>query len=489
MKIINRFIISSFLRPFLTAFGVLMFILILMMLATHKDILFGKGLGADVLFSIIGYASVRLVVLALPVSVLVASLFTMGTFGERYELAAMRSGGVSVGRILRPMLLVTIFISLGSFYLNSFVVPLANLKFYSLIYDVQQLKPEFSLDPGHFNTSVDNYVIRIEDKNIGREMLYDIMIYDHSNGRKDERLLVADSGFIKVDPYGRYMNMWLFSGASFETVYENKGRANESQSFVRTYFRALYYNFDLKGFNLERTEEDAFASHHYMLNILELGESMDSVDSRRDTIINLLATRVREESRIDSSLLVTPEDLPPSPEAKDPNDILTRFPASRRAPIIRSAMQHVRNAQSVTRNAQLLIDEDSRGRREFEIEFHGKFSLPMACLVYLFIGAPLGAVTRKGGIGLPIVLAIVFYIAFSVLMIQGKKIALEGVVAVWFGVWLPVLVLVPMAIPLTLQALFARRISVGQIIYVLRNAIQDGLVFVLRPVVRLFRRK
>lgn len=472
-------------RPFFRSFAVSLFLLVLQFLSRYKDDLFGKGLDADVVLRIFGYASVQLAVLALPVSVLLASLFTTGTFGEQYELAAMRSGGMSVRRILKPMIAATIVISLVSFGLAAYIVPITNLKLYSLIYDVQQLKPEFTLKTGHFNTSIDNYVIRIEDKDISKEMLYDIMIYDHTDGKGNDRVIVADSGFMKVDPYGRYMNMWLFRGASYETIYENKGREGEKESFVRFYFNALFYNFDISGFNLQRTSEDAFASHHYMLNLSELVASMDSVGERRDTILDLFSKRIEAESRIDSVFRASPDTTKSIP----PNEILLTFPKALRLQIMMNALQNSRKSQAITSNAQKLIDNELRSFREFDIEFHSKFSLPMACIIFLFIGAPLGAVVRKGGVGLPIVVSVVFYLTFYVVMIQGKKVAVEGVLPVWAGVWLPVFIMTPLALLFSFAAVSNRSLRLSLVFWAIRKGLQDFLVFLLRPIFRLFSKK
>lgn len=454
-------------------------------MAQHKEHLFGKGLELEVILRIFGYASVSLVVLALPVSVLLASLFTMGNFGEQYELAAMRASGRPIRWILRPMIVATIVIGGISFYLSSYVVPVTNLKLYSLIYDIKQLKPTFSLEPGHFNSDIDQYVIRIGGKDLDKEMLYDVMIYDHTQGMGNDKMVVADSGFMKVDPYGSYMNMWLFSGASYETVYEDKGRATETESFVRIKFNALYYNFDISGFNLERTAEEDFASHHYMLNLTDLDYSMDTVLIEADTVIQEFRTYLGENAHIDSSFLALSDTVL---EIKEENIIMT-FPKYKRREIIRRART---NSESLMRASEVTQDrftDKAERYRNYLIEFHGKFSLPMACIIFLFIGAPLGAVVRKGGVGIPILISIVFYLLFYVLMIQGKKMATEEAVPVWFGSWMPIIFLTPLAVLFTYQSASMRRLQFGLVLHFLRNGSQDLLVFLLRPLFRLFSKK
>ena len=483
MKKLTRFILASYFRPFIRSLIVSLFLLVLQFLSRYKDDLFGKGLDADVILKIFGYASVSLIVLALPVSVLLASLFTMGTFGEQYELAAMRSSGLSIRRIITPMVTLTLIVAFISFGLSSYVIPLTNLKLYSLLYDVKQLKPSFSLEPGHFNSDIDNYVIRIEDKDVSKEMLYNVMIYDHTEGRGNDRLVMADSAIMKVDPYGAYMNMWLFDGASFENNYTDKGRITEKESFVRTHYKALYYNFDLAGFSLERTAEEDFASHHYMLNLDDLDFSMDTVLAKKDTVVQEYRSYIEETARIDSSFL----DIPDSTLSIPPDNIILTFPKYKRREVMRRALSSatgLQKAASVTANRY----EDKELRyRNYLIEYHAKFSLPVACIIFLFIGAPLGAVVRKGGVGVPILVSVTFYLSFYVIMIQGKKMATEAVVPVWLGVWLPILVLFPLAVLFTYQAASMRDIKFGLIFYAVRTRFQDFLVFILRPIFRLFR--
>lgn len=498
----NIFILRSYLGPFLRSLAVSLFILVVQFLSKYKGDLFGKGLEGWVLFKIFAFASASLFVLALPVSVLLASLFTMGSFGENYELAAMRSGGLSIQRILRPMVIATIAISLISFGMSSYVVPLANLKLYSLLYDVQQMKPTFSLQPGHFNSSVDNYVIRITDKDIDRDILFDVMIYDHSSGRGNDRMVRADSGRMSVDPYGRYMHMALYHGVSHEIRWADGLAENSKEGLVRIYFDTLYYNFDLAGFNLERTDEQAFSTHQYMLNLSELGAAVDSIHRVEDELIVLYSKTMVGQTRLDSNFL-----RPPKKEVSvPPGNLLAIFPKAQRENILKKALEKVAGAQKLSQQAVAALAEQELATRERMIELHGKFSLPIACIVFLFVGAPLGAIIRKGGVGVPIIVSVVLYLAFYVLMIQGKKIATEGVVPVWIGVWMPNLILMPLALFLTFESATHTRLLNGEVLRVAGRflarlfliylnplawiwripVVQRALIRILRPIVRRF---
>jgi lipopolysaccharide export system permease protein len=498
----NIFILRSYFGPFLRSLAVSLFILVIQFLSRYKGDIFGKGLDTWVLLKIFAFASASLFVLALPVSVLLASLSTMGSFGENYELAAMRSGGMSLQRILRPMVVSTVLISLLSFSMSSYVVPLANLKLYSLLYDIQKLKPTFSLQPGHFNASVDNYVIRIVDKDIARDVLYDVLIYDHSSQQGNDRMVRADSAMMVVDPYGRYMHMALYKGVSYEARKPGGAVNVNKEGMVRIYFDTLFYNFDLQGFNLERTEEQAFSTHQYMLNLAQLQWAVDSIKMVKTGLISVFGDALKGFSKVDTAFLA-PSALGPPPAAIDTH-MLANFPKGQFMEILNRAGRSVQNMQEISRQAQGAMDEQDLATRERMIELHAKYSLPIACLVFLFVGAPLGAIIRKGGVGLPILVSITLYLSFYVLMIQGKKLAGEAVVPVWVGVWLPNLVLMPLAILLTFESANATRMlsaenlglvggMILRVVFGYLNPlywlwqippVQRGIIFVLRPIVR-----
>lgn len=463
----------SYLRPFLSAFGVCLLILVLQFLSRYKSDLIGKGLGLGQVLEIFGYASISLIVLAMPVAVLLSSLFTMGNFGEHYELAAMRSAGMSVPRILRPMFLATVVISMVSFVLSSYVVPWANLGLYMAIYDVQQLKPVFQLEAGHFNSGVDNYVIHIEGKDVSKDMLYGVRIYDHTHapgdttavqfinkGRPDQYAIIndsssrngkfvyADSGTVRIDPYGRYLNMKLYGGASYETRRSFNKRRMRVENFAQIAFDSLYYSFDMKGYASEASKEEDFASHQYMLNLTELNNAADSILEVRGQLVEHLESALASQLRIDSTVM----RFDTVTDAVPPDNFILKFPRVHRATILKNAITMVAGGSRIAQRAAPMIDTETLRIRERRIEFHGKFSLPLACMIFLFIGAPLGAIIRKGGVGLPIVVSLVLYLAFYVLMIQGKKMAAEGVVSPFVGAWLPIFVMAPMAFMLSLES-------------------------------------
>jgi lipopolysaccharide export system permease protein len=519
----------SYLRPFLSSLLVCLVILVLQFLSRYKGDLFGKGLSAGTVVQIFTYASISLMVLALPVAVLLSSLYTMGNFGENYELSAMRAAGMSVPRILRPMVYLTLLISLVSFGMSSYLVPWANLKLYRILYDVQQLKPVFRLEPGHFNTGVDGYVIRITGKDVDREMLYGVRIYDHTHAPSDtlavqiynrgtprqmviindstsrnNRFVFADSGTVKIDPYGKYLNMMLYYGSTFESKIEFSRYKHLAERFVKVGFDSLFYSFDMSNYAAKATTEAQFSDHQYMLNLTELGDAIDSIRVYKGLLTKKMEHNLAMQLKIDSSFVQadTSRDVIP------PENILLQFPRDGRKRILEVASSRVGGALSILRLSRPELDDEELHIRERAIEFHGKMSLPLACIIFLFIGAPLGAIIRKGGIGVPIVVSVVLYLAFYVLMIQGKKMATEGVISPFSGAWLPVMVMLPLAILLSLDSTASVRIfTTDNMWHFSRNVLRVIIItnplywlyrippvgrfvhWVATPIGRLFRRK
>ncbi len=519
----------SYFNPFLRSFAVCLVILVLQFLSRYKSDLFGKGLSTTTILEIFSYASISLMVLALPVAVLLSSLFTMGNFGENYELAAMRSAGMSVPRILRPMFYLTLVISFISFGMSSYVVPWANLKLYHILYDVQRLKPVFRLESGHFNVGVSDYAIRITDKNVRKEMLYGVSIYDHTHAvgdtmgvqilhagtpeqwvmindssSRNNRFVLADSGTMKIDPYGKYLNMMLYSGCTYECKIDYGRHAVKTERFVRVAFDSLFYSFDMKGFAADSSQEDDFRSHQYMLNFSQLGGAIDSIKGVKKELSRQLAVKLEYQLHIDSTFLLVDTTY----DAIPPENLILQFPRDGRKKILNNAISRVTNALRNSYEAIPIFDREEKRIRERAIEFHGKMSLPLACLIFLFIGAPLGAIIRKGGIGVPIVVSVVLYLTFYVLMIQGKKMATEGVISPFVGAWLPVFVMLPLALILSLESTASVRFfTTDNIWHFTRNVLRIIIItnplywiyrippvgrfvhWVLKPLARIFVRK
>lgn len=416
----------------------------------------GKGLGGMILLKLFTYASAHLVILALPLAILVSSLMTMGNLGANYELAAIKSAGISIHRLITPMLYAVSFLFLFSLWFSFYIVPLGNLKLFSLMWDIQQTKPTFALKAGHFYKGIDGFSLRVARKSKDGQILEDIMIYNTSEGRGNVELIVADSAEMQLKDNGMTMQMNLFRGCRYEEVNPATSTGNVDVPFSRYYFDSLRYFFDMSGFGLKRSDENAFGTHQKMLNIVQLNESLDSLEENPEKLRDEFRyTHLKPLVLIDSGLINDPAPKPDSAllasyDAKE--GILTTFPEKMRYDIVNRALNTARAIKNYTDYTVTRLGEEELAQREFRIELHSRFMLPITCLIFLYIGAPLGAIIRKGGVGMPMVVSVCFFIFFWFLMMQGNKLAKEGILDPWAGIWLPVYVLTPIAIWITWKA-------------------------------------
>lgn len=458
LKKLHMLIIRSWVGPFLISFSVILFVLVLQFIAKYTDELFGKGFEAVVIARVFGYACLTLVPLALPLAVLLSSLLTMGNLGERYELAAMKSSGISLFKMIRPLTYGTTLITIGALMFSFYVVPIANLKLYTLLHDLGQVKPSFALKENHFYSDIDGLVIHVSGLDRETDMLYQVKIYDHTDKIGNNRVTIADSGRMVPSELSGYLKMSLFDGVIHEELPREPGDAVLNQ-YQRFYFDTLQYQVAMAGFDLEESEGSIFAPHHYMKNILDLYESTDSLKSRLDDYTDDLEEYMVKYTHIDT---VLPESVQKAfaddsldYEADGPiaadigKEVADWFPVVDKEELLTKATQHSRAIKNYSTIIQERLDRESLKVRKFKMEINNRYMLPISCLVFLFLGAPLGAIIRKGGIGLPVIFSILFFIIFYILMIQGRKFARDEIMDVWSGIWLPVLVLTPLAVLFT----------------------------------------
>ncbi len=450
-KKLHLLVLRRFVGPFLASFSVALFILVLQVVAQRQNDIFGKGLGADVIGQLFLYISITLVVMALAMGVLLSSLMCFGNMGESYELAALKSAGIHPLRITYPLLIGGLLITLFAYWISFYVQPWANLKMYSLLYDVQNTKPTFALKPGVFNTLVDGYAIRMTSR--GKDdMMYDVMLYDHSDNRGAMKVTMADSGRMWMDNDNFYLRMKLYHGTSYEDIVPEASKPY-NYPFSRANFDTLNYKMDLSGMGMKRTNENLFANHQYMLNVFQLIERLDSLKKRpndaRKSSMEYIAKVLHFQARINDSARTRLA-------AQFTKPILLEQAAGikpeQRLAALYSA---VGNARTVKNYTAFSIDQAKNYREDvlkYDVELHEKLSKPLAVIVLLLIGAPLGSIIRKGGLGMPVVIGVIFFIMLYLLNIQGKKLAREEVVPMWLGMWLPILVMSPIAAYLNWQS-------------------------------------
>ncbi|MCO4291861.1 LptF/LptG family permease [Solitalea sp. MAHUQ-68] len=452
MKKLHKLIVISYLRPFVATFFIVSFILSMIFLSKYIDELVGKGLEWYTILQLLGYNFAVNVPLALPLAILLASIMTFGNLGEQYELVAIKASGISLSRAMVPLVFVMVLLSIAAFYFSNIIMPRSFLKMGSLLYDVRQKKAAFAIPEGVFYNDLEGYSIRVTKKDPDGKTLYDLMIYDHMQGNGNMNVVLAKKGEMFKSDDDRYLVLNLYDGVRYS---ENPGDNgyNDRQRQVRIRFKEYGLKFDLSGFNLSRTKEELFKDHYQMLNVRQLLVKEDSLQ-------NLMALKQRNlDAYIEPTfLLYKPHSnyktIKPIKNLswKNKDVIMNILPATDRLIVVDDAINSMRNVKSYLTSAKEEATTQSEILRKHMVEFHRKFTLSFACIVLFFIGAPMGAIVRKGGLGLPVVISILFFLVFHVLSISGEKFAKQGKLEPYQGMWMATLVLVPIGIFLTYKA-------------------------------------
>jgi lipopolysaccharide export system permease protein len=453
MKKLDWFILKSYLGPLVMTFFISLFILLMQFVWKYIDDLVGKGLEWYIIAKLLFLASSTFVPLALPLAILLSSLMMFGNLGEHYELVAAKSAGISLNRIMRPLIIVSILISGLAFYFSNIVLPVANLKFLSLLYDVREKKLAFNIKEGVFYNGIEGYVIRVGKKDQDGNTIRDVMIYDHVKHRGNSSVTLAEWGRMELTPDKRFLIFRLFNGINYEERVDLKN-AGKTRPFQRTKFNEQYQSFDLTGFQLTRTDEKLFKSNYEMLNVTQL---LDTISSMKKTIfqnnVKYQNTLIRNYAYLNQHNLT--KNVKPGKDtshARISGAILSNFKPSERNGIIQSAKNSAMfMKENLTNNKENRYTKNKLLHKH-EIVFHKKFTFSIACFLLFFIGAPFGAIIRKGGLGLPAVISTVFFILFWILSFIGEKYTLEGVLPAYEGMWIAPSVLLPIGIFLTYKA-------------------------------------
>jgi len=519
MKNLDRLLVTSFIPPFIVTFMIAMFVLVMQALWLYIDDIAGKGLGFFLIIELLGYKSISLVPMALPLAVLISSVMVLGNMAERYELSSFKSAGVSLWRIMLPLMFFGIATTLFSFFCSNNLIPVANLKFGSRMYDIQQQKPALRLEAGIFNDDFDGYAIHIGSKKGDGKHIKDVLVYDHSDANKGRlSQIIADKGEMYATEDGRYFIMNLLDGHQYmEVEPSSRSSSDRSYPFIRTNFESWFKVFDLSEFDLNRTNEELFKSNRHMMTSGQLKAAIDSlgmkIDRRKRGISNQvssyfhfmeldssntseqlkkkrknieqrMAERAAQGKAADTAApKVHKGPIPvktngkqnaaqerqarqrrkvfegnPIEQAIDKplpeyNSLLEVFPEPERNRLVNKAKSFVRSIQAHSESAQRSIDRLEESEVKHIYERHTKFSRSLVCFIFLFIGAPMGAIVRKGGFGYPILISIIFFMIFIVLTIFCQKIAESFVLPAAVAAWIPCAVLFPIGLILTRKAM------------------------------------
>lgn len=451
MKIINRYLCKNFLGPFVLTFFVSLFVLLMQFLWKWVDELVGKGLEISVLLKLMFYASITLTSMAFPLAVLLASLMTFGNMGERYEIVALKSAGISVRKMMQPLFFLSLLIAFIAFEFSNDIIPKATVKLRMLLFDIQEQKPALNIEEGVFYGGFDNYSIRVGKKMPDGETVKDVMIYDHSRRMGNTSVTYAKTGTMRVTPDKQYLVFTLYDGSSWDENASARGGAPSRYPLTRATFDKQYKRFDMSAFSLSEVDASFYEGHSTAMSISELNERIDTMKAEITELAHA-ASDVFFANLYYFNLFVKNDGQYFDTLHRSAKCDLTKLPETQAYRIFSYADNASRSfIYSVRFSYQ---DQEFRTRYMwgYQIEFFRKFSLALACVLFFFIGAPLGSIIRKGGIGVPLVITVVFFTLYFALSIIGEKIAKSSVWPVWFGMFFSSFILLPICVFLTYHA-------------------------------------
>ena len=517
--------LQTFLPLFLMTFGICLFIVLMQFLWRYIDDMVGKGLGLAVLAEMFMYAALSLVPMALPLAVLLASLMTFGNLGERLELLSMKAAGISLIHIMRPLIILLGFISVGAFFFQNNAMPIVQVKLYTLLYSIRQKSPELDIPEGSFYKEIPGYNVYVKDKDNQTGLLKDMMIYDYSEGFNNARVILADSGRMKTSADKLFLILSLFNGESFENL-QSQANSNKKNQTAVPYRRETFITKDILiefDANFNRSDESFMQNRYMGKNLHDLQTSIDSMGVRLDSMKHANARSIYNASYVQTLRLAAKDQIrevekaaakekadkakakleekkakaaevnaeevvvEEEEEEEETDEIDEDAPQSRqeeeemleKIPVLAAVpdaitvdfdstfqVQKLTSRASILNQAKSMVDhvksdyffrataigDEAYKVRRHLTEWHKKFTVSFACLMFFFIGAPLGAIIRKGGLGVPVVISVILFIFYYIIDNMGFKMARDGVWEAWQGMWLSSAVLTPMGIFLTYKA-------------------------------------
>ncbi len=497
IKKLDKLILGAFLGPFIITFLVVVFILLMRFLIMYFPDLVGKDLGVFVFAKLAFYFSMNMITVALPLAILLSCLITFGNLGEHFELTAIKGAGISLLRALQPIFITVCLLTIVAFYANNYIVPKANLFAWSLLYDIKHKKPSLDIKAGAFYNGIPDFSIKVNKKMPDGVSLKEIMIYDHTRRLGNTDLIIADSGKMYLINGDRYLMMELFNGKHYSLGDRNpKQRVKKADPFTRSTFKKSKFSFNLASFDLQETKKELFASNRLMKTLDQLEHDTDSIGRSleevyynqwittdryysyflkgkmnipakyssfveadtvnqeaikkmtqvpKDTIKNAVKLT---ESKLDSAALAEMKQKQHAKWERD-QQVMQTAPTTK---VLKQALGQARYAKN---HLTTQLERIKHRRKEYNIhaiEKEKKYTMSVACIIMFLIGAPLGAIIKKGGLGVPVIVAIVFFLCYYVIMILGEKYAKENIINITLGVWTPIILMLPIGLFFLKQA-------------------------------------
>ncbi|CAM1333503.1 LptF/LptG family permease [Tenacibaculum aestuariivivum] len=451
MKTLDKYILKSFLQPFFATFLIILFVLVMQALWLAFDSFAGKGISIGIILKFLWYTTLLMTPQALPIGVLLSSIMTLGSLSENYEFAATKSAGISLPRMVRPLIILTLFLSVLNFIFLNNVYPYAMLKQLNMRVNIKKKQPAIALVAGSFNTELPNFQIKFEKKYGKKEnLLKEVMIYDLSAKKGNNKIITAKRGKILTEEGSRYMTLVLEDGYYFEHHIKNGASLSERQKMPAShaYFDEYTINIDISALSGGNLEEEKYKTQYNMLSLAQLKDTIPSMKKNYDSFITnraqnlLLSVKVKNLHSLPDSLI----------NKKLSINILDNFNLIEQQNILNIANSKIDRSINNNKSNKETLKRKRKYLNLYDIEFYNRVAFSLSCLLLFFIGAPLGSIIRKGGMGLPMILAISIYVLYFFTNTFGRNLAEESSLTAIIGSWLSVFLMLPLAITLTIRA-------------------------------------
>ena len=451
MKILDRYIIKSFLVPFFATFLIILFVLVMQALWMAFESIAGKGIGLFFIFKFLYYTALVVSSQALPIAVLLSSIMAMGNLSENYEFAAVKSASISLMRLIRPLILLTFFISVLNFLSLNYVFPYATLKQKNLTNNIKKKTPALALIPGSFNTEIPNYQIKFDEK-YGEEqnLLKKVLIYDLSSNKGNKKIITAETGKIISEEGSKYMTLVLYNGYYHEEFIPKRRSINNMSKMPASNanFKEYAFNIDISKFTDDDLEEEKYTKSYNMLSLGQLKDTIPTMKISYDEYLtsksNSIYVKVYANELYQQNDSIDTKQFTPV--------ILDNYDLRGKLDVLNAAINNVKTTRKNIKTDTKNIQWKRKKLNLYDIEFHNRIAFSLSCLILFFIGAPLGSIIRKGGFGLPMILAISIYVIYFFANTFGRNLAEESSLSAIVGSWVSTIVMVPFAFFLTRRA-------------------------------------
>ncbi len=474
MKILDRYILKSFIRPFLATFFIVLFVLVMQMLWLAFERIAGKGIGMFFILKFLYYSCLIVSAQALPIAILLSSIMSLGNLSENYEFAAAKSASISLMRLLRPLIVLTFTLSVLNFFFLNNVYPYAILKQQNLMLNIKKKKPALALIPGSFNSEIPAYQIKFDEK-YGEEdnLLKKVLIYDLSSGRGNKKVITADRGKILTEEGSKYMTLILYDGYYYEEHQKRIRNVNDIKKMPSSNadFKEYTFNIDISAFSDHNLDDEKYRNLYNMLSLQQLSDTIPKMKLNYDEFVFSKAKSIY--SRVNVDELYPAKDSIAIHQLE--GDIIDNFKEKDKITLLSSAVNSIKASINNVNSFTTVIKNKRKRLNLYDIEYHNRIAFSLSCLILFFIGAPLGSIIRKGGFGLPMILAISIYVIYFFTNTFGRNLAEESSVTAIQGSWISAIIMIPFGVFLT------RRASKGMGLF--------NIDVFLQPIKKLFRRR